>query len=76
MPLVGEELIHLRVQQANFELCFQVDDVVAAQVRNGRSLGPSGGDGRLAVADESGEILAVYESRDGEFKAVKVLAAE
>lgn len=54
----------------------QVDDVVAAQVRNGRSLGPSGGDGRLAVADESGEILAVYESRDGEFKAVKVLAAE
>lgn len=51
----------------------QVDSVVADQVRNGRSLGPSGGAGRLAVADEAGEILAVYESRDGEFKAVKVL---
>lgn len=54
----------------------QVDDVVAKQVRNGRSLGPAGGAGRLAVADVSGEILAVYESRDGEFKPVKVLAEQ
>lgn len=54
----------------------EVDDAVATQVRHGRSLGPSTGQGRLAVADETGEILAVYESRDGEFKPVKVLAGE
>ncbi len=52
----------------------QVDDEVAAQVRNGRPLGPSGGSGRLAIADDAGEVLAVYEVRDGELRPVKVLA--
>lgn len=54
----------------------QVDDEVAAQVRNGRPLGPSGGPGRVAVASGDGEILAVYESRDGELKPVKVLVGQ
>lgn len=52
----------------------EVDDDVAAQVRNGRPLGPSGGSGRLAIADAAGEVLAVYEVRDGELRPVKVLA--
>ncbi len=53
----------------------EVDDEVAQQVRFGRSLGPSGGSGQLAIADQHGEILAVYEVRDGEMKPVKVLDA-
>jgi tRNA pseudouridine55 synthase len=51
----------------------QVGDTVANQVRNGRSLGPSSGSGQLAIVDPSGDLLAVYESRDGEFRPVKVL---
>ncbi|NNE96640.1 MAG: tRNA pseudouridine(55) synthase TruB [Acidimicrobiales bacterium] len=51
----------------------QVGDTVAVQVRHGRSLGPSSGSGRLAIVDPKGELLAVYESRDGEFRPVKVL---
>jgi tRNA pseudouridine55 synthase len=51
----------------------QVGDTVAAQVRNGQSLGPSNGSGQLAIVDPQGDLLAVYESRDGEFRPVKVL---
>ena len=51
----------------------QVDETVATQVKNGRSLGPSSGSGQLAIVDAEGELIAVYESRDGEFRPVKVL---
>ncbi|MDH3682745.1 MAG: tRNA pseudouridine(55) synthase TruB [Acidimicrobiia bacterium] len=51
-----------------------VDDVVASQVRNGRPLGPAPGSGRLVVRGPGEEVLAVYETRDGELKPVKVLA--
>lgn len=51
----------------------EVDDLVADQVRHGRSLGPSQGSGPLAVVDRRGELLAVYEPREGEFRPVKVL---
>lgn len=50
-----------------------VDEEIAQKVRNGRSLGPSSGSGQLAVRGPDGELLAVYESRDGEFRPVKVL---
>ncbi len=52
----------------------EVDEAVAAQVRNGRSLGPSGGAGQFAIADGDGRLLAIYEVRDGELKPAKVLA--
>ncbi len=52
----------------------EVDDTVAAQVRNGRSLGPGAGEGRFAIV-HAGTLLAVYEARDGEMRPVKVLAA-
>lgn len=51
----------------------QVGETIAAQVRNGRALGPSTGSGQLAVVDPNGDLLAVYESHDGEFRPVKVL---
>ncbi len=51
-----------------------VDEVVAAQVRNGRSLGPAPGSGRLAVRGPDEELLAIYEARNGELHPVKVLA--
>jgi tRNA pseudouridine55 synthase len=51
----------------------QVDEDVATQVRHGQSLGPSSGAGQLAIVDAHGDLLAVYESRDGEFRPVKVL---
>ena len=51
----------------------QVDEAVAAQVKNGRNLGESSGSGQLAIVDGEGELLAVYESRDGQFRPVKVL---
>ena len=51
----------------------QVDETVAAQVKNGRSLGQSSGSGQLAIVDGDGQPIAVYESRDGEFRPVKVL---
>lgn len=51
----------------------EVDDLVAEQVRHGRSLGPSRGSGPLAVVDRRGLLLAVYEPRHGEFRPVKVL---
>lgn len=50
-----------------------VDEEIAQKVRNGQSLGPSSGTGQLAVQGPDGELLAVYESRDGEFRPVKVL---
>ena len=50
-----------------------VDEEIAQKVRNGRSLGPSAGSGQLAVQGPDGELLAVYESRDGEIRPVKVL---
>lgn len=53
----------------------EVDETVAAEVRNGRSLGPSGGSGQFAVAGPDGALLAVYEVRDGELKPAKVLAS-
>ncbi len=64
MPLV-EMLSHMPT--------LSVGDEVADRVRHGRSLGPSTGSGELAIIDTDGELLAVYESRDGEFRAVKVL---
>jgi tRNA pseudouridine55 synthase len=51
-----------------------VDDVVAGQVRDGRSFGPSNGSGRLAVRGPEGDLLAIYEARGGQFRPVKVLA--
>ena len=52
----------------------EVDETVAAQVRNGRSLGPSAGSGRFTIV-ANGTVLAVYEVRDGELRPLKVLAA-
>jgi tRNA pseudouridine55 synthase len=52
-----------------------VDEPVASQVRNGRSLGASPGSGRLAVRGPDRELLAVYEATGGELKPVKVLAS-
>lgn len=52
----------------------EVDETVAAQVRNGRSLGPGAGAGQFAILHE-GAVLAVYEARNGEMRPVKVLAA-
>lgn len=52
----------------------EVDEVVAAQVRNGRSLGPAPGAGQMAIVGSDGQVLAIYEARDGEFRPVKVLA--
>ena len=53
-----------------------VDEVVAAQVRNGRPLGPAPGSGRLVVRGPAQELLAVYEARQGELRPVKVLAGQ
>lgn len=52
----------------------EVDEAVAMQVKNGRSLGPSGGSGQFAVAGPDGTLLAVYEVRDGELMPAKVMA--
>jgi len=49
-----------------------VDEVVASQVSNGRSLGPSAGAGRIAVRGPSQQLLAIYEARDGELRPAKV----
>ncbi len=50
----------------------EVDDTVANQVRNGRSLGESAGSGRLVIVHND-VVLAIYEAIDGELKPVKVL---
>ncbi len=51
----------------------EVDAEVARKVSHGQTLGPAGGDGFLAVAGPGGELLAVYEARDGNLCAAKVL---
>lgn len=51
----------------------EVDESVASQVLNGRTLGPAPGTGRLAVIGPLGRLLAIYEARDGAFRPVKVL---
>lgn len=51
----------------------QVDDDVARRVAHGQSLGPTPGSGMVAVADGDGEILAVYEAKDGNLTPAKVL---
>ncbi len=51
-----------------------VDEVVAGQVRDGRSFGPATGSGRLAVRGPDSELLAIYEAAGGQFRPVKVLA--
>ena len=65
LPIVGM-LRHLPM--------VEVDEVVAAQVRNGRSLGSSGGSGQFAVLGPEQVLLAVYEVQNGELRPVKVLA--
>lgn len=72
-PLDDVELLPVDVMLSHLPR-LEVDDTVAAQVRNGRSLGPSGGQGQFAIADQSGALLAVYEVREGELKPAKVLA--
>ena len=71
-PVADAELQPLAEMLAHLPT-MQVGETIAAQVRNGRSLGPSSGSGQLAVVDPNGDLLAVYESRDGEFRPVKVL---
>ena len=51
----------------------EVDDEVARRVASGQGLGPTGGSGAVAVADREGRLLAVYEARDGNLCAAKVL---
>ena len=51
----------------------QVDAEVSRRVASGQSLGPTPGTGLVAVADEAGEIMAVYEARDGILAPAKVL---
>jgi tRNA U55 pseudouridine synthase TruB len=71
-PVDAAELMPL-VEMLSHMPTLAVGDEMADRVRHGRSLGPSAGSGELAVIDAEGELLAVYESRDGEFRAVKVL---
>lgn len=51
----------------------EVDDDVARRVSSGQNLGPSTGSGMFAVANADGELLAVYEVRDGALAPAKVL---
>ena len=50
-----------------------VDSDAAKKVSHGQALGPAGGEGYLAVTDEAGALLAVYQARDGNLCAAKVL---
>lgn len=52
----------------------EVDAETARRVSHGQQLGPAGGPGYLAVTDQSGAVLAVYEAKDGNLCAAKVLA--
>ena len=52
----------------------EVDADVARRVASGQNLGPTGGSGTVAVADQDGRLLAVYEARDGNLCAAKVLS--
>jgi tRNA pseudouridine55 synthase len=49
------------------------DAELAAVVAAGRSLGPAPGSGRVAVVDEDGALLAVYEVAAGELRPAVVL---
>lgn len=51
-----------------------VDDDVARRVSHGQELGPAGGAGYVAVTDQAGVLLAVYEARSGNLCAAKVLS--
>ncbi len=51
----------------------EVDAEMARKVTHGQSLGPAGGAGYLAVTGPGGGVLAVYEARDGNLCAAKVL---
>lgn len=51
----------------------QADEAMAADVSHGRALGSTSGSGLVAVTDVDGELIAVYESRDGELRPAKVL---
>ena len=50
-----------------------VDDEVQKRISFGQSLGPAGGPGRVAITDQDGTLLAVYESKDGDLCPAKVL---
>lgn len=50
-----------------------VDEEVAKRISFGQSLGPAGGPGRVAITDQEGTLLAVYESKDGDLCPAKVL---
>lgn len=50
-----------------------VDEEMARRVSHGQELGPAGGEGYLAVTNEEGDLLAVYQARDGNLCAAKVL---
>ncbi len=50
-----------------------IDAEQAIRVGYGQTLGPSPQKGRLAIRDDSGTVLAVYEDREGELWPVKVL---
>lgn len=50
-----------------------VDDEVRKRISFGQSLGPAGGPGRVAITDQDGTLLAVYESKDGDLCPAKVL---
>lgn len=52
----------------------EVDPQMATKVSHGQKLGPSAGSGKFAVADSAGQLLAVYEARDGNLCPVKVLS--
>ncbi len=54
----------------------EVDSEMARLVRNGQSLGPSPGSGRLVVLDDDQTLLAIYEVRDGQLRPAKVLAGQ
>lgn len=51
-----------------------VDAEVAGRVQHGQSLGPTSGQGRLAVVGPDDRLLAVYEASGGNLVPVRVLA--
>lgn len=50
-----------------------VDEDVQKRVSFGQSLGPAGGSGLVAITDQDGALLAVYEAKDGDLRPAKVL---
>jgi tRNA pseudouridine55 synthase len=49
------------------------DTELAAMVSAGRTLGPAPGQGRMAIVDDDGQLLAVYEVVDGQLRPAVVL---